>query len=477
MSYDALIIGAGFSGLAAGIRLAYFDKRVVVLERHTTIGGLNSFYRLRGRNYDVGLHAVTNYAPPGTKTGPLSKLLRQLRLRWDDFGLAPQIESRIDFPGCRLRFNNDFRLLESQIAERFPAQIDGFRRLTQMVKHQWVEGGAPAAAYPTARAALGAFLSDPLLIEMLLCPLLFYSSATPHDLEFRLFAIMFQSVFREGFARPYEGIRRILKHLVRQYREVGGELRLRAGVRSIKIANGRAIGVTLDDDAELEARCILSSAGAVETQRLCGNAPAEQPGSGPAEAGEITFLETIATLDCQPADLGLRETAIFFSDSPTLDYAAPADPCDLRSGIICSPNNFDYDRPLAEGAVRMTALASAGRWLDLPEPEYQAAKVLWRDRLIEAALRHIPDFRPHVVDSDTFTPRTIRHYTGHINGCVYGAPRKSWQGTTAVRNLYLCGTDQGYLGIVGSMISGITMANQHVLSVAEEGVEPPTRGL
>src|SRR5579864_1144160 len=88
--YDAVIIGAGMSGLAAGIRLAYFEKSVCILERHTTIGGLNSFYRLRGRNHDVGLHAVTNYAPPGAKAGPLSKVLRQLRLRWEDFGLSPQ---------------------------------------------------------------------------------------------------------------------------------------------------------------------------------------------------------------------------------------------------------------------------------------------------------------------------------------------------------------------------------------------------
>ena len=104
MSYDTIIIGAGLSGLAAGIRLAYFEKRVCILERHTTIGGLNSFYRLRNRNHDVGLHAVTNYAPPGTRTGPLSKLLRQLRMRWDDFDLAPQIESSVVFPSCILRF-------------------------------------------------------------------------------------------------------------------------------------------------------------------------------------------------------------------------------------------------------------------------------------------------------------------------------------------------------------------------------------
>ena len=41
--YDTVIIGAGMSGLAAGIRLAYYDQRVCILERHYTIGGLNSF--------------------------------------------------------------------------------------------------------------------------------------------------------------------------------------------------------------------------------------------------------------------------------------------------------------------------------------------------------------------------------------------------------------------------------------------------
>ena len=92
--YDTIIIGAGMSGLAAGIRLAYYEQRVCILERHYTIGGLNSFYRLRGRDYDVGLHALTNITPKGTKTGPLARLLRQLRLTWDDFAISPQIGSR-----------------------------------------------------------------------------------------------------------------------------------------------------------------------------------------------------------------------------------------------------------------------------------------------------------------------------------------------------------------------------------------------
>ena len=139
--YDTIIIGAGMSGLAAGIRLAHFDQRVCILERHYTIGGLNSFYRMGGRDYDVGLHAMTNFARKGTKKGPLAKLIRQLRFRWDDFKLAEQVGSSIRFPDVSLDFTNDIKFLEAEIADRFPSQIDGFssvvRIAARLQRHGW----------------------------------------------------------------------------------------------------------------------------------------------------------------------------------------------------------------------------------------------------------------------------------------------------------------------------------------------------
>ena len=62
-----------------------------------------------------------------------------------------------------------------------------------------------------------------------------------------------------------------------------------------------------------------------------------------------------------------------------------------------------------------------------------------------------------------FTPRTITRFTGHLAGAIYGSPFKQRQGRTALANVYLCGTDQGFLGIVGAMLSGISMANYHIL--------------
>lgn len=462
MRYDTIIIGAGLSGLAAGIRLAYYEKRVLLLERHTTIGGLNSFYRLRGRNYDVGLHAMTNYVPPGTKTGPLAKLLKQLRFRWEDFDLRPQWGSRVDFPGVSLRFTNDFAVLEQEVAERFPAEIDGFRALAARLDA--VDFGDASLAKLSARQVLAEHLRDPLLVDMLLCPLMFYGSAQPDDMEYLQFAIMFRSIFREGFARPWKGVRPILKLLTRRYRELGGELRLRAGVSRIVHDNGRAVGVVLDDGTEIEADTILSSAGAFETWRLCGLGGDETLSTRPTDQpGNITFVETMAVLDRPPSDIGHRETIVFYSDTPELHYRNPAEPCDLRSGIICSPNNFQYDEPLTEGMIRITALANNTYWMSLPEETYQQEKRTWHDRMCAGAAGHIPDFRPHVVEVDTFTPRTIRKFTGHGDGCVYGAPVKRWDGSTPLKNLHVIGTDQGYLGIVGAMLSGISMANAYGL--------------
>jgi phytoene dehydrogenase-like protein len=461
-AYDTIIIGAGLSGLAAGIRLAYYEQRVCILERHYTIGGLNSFYRLRGRDYDVGLHAVTNYASQGDKRGPLARLLRQLRMGWEDFSLAPQLGSTIAFPDVRLDFNNDVRLLASEIARAFPQQRDNFQRLLgQILDYDDLNQDVFELS---ARRILAGTITDPLLLEMLLCPLMWYGNAREDDMDWGQFCIMFRALYLEGMGRPHAGIRVILKNLVRRFRALGGELKLRAGVARIQTEDGRAVGVVLDNGQQLAARRILSSAGAVETLRLCDQ------NTEPAQVrpGQLSFIESMSVLDQPPQALGYDRTIVFFNDSPRFHWQRPErELCDVRTGVICSPNNFAYspeEGQLDDNLIRITALADYRRWQQLSEGDYRLEKLRWYDRLASSAVRFVPDFRSRVIDTDLFTPATIRRFTGHENGAIYGAPHKQLDGTTRFQNLYLCGTDQGYLGIVGSLISGVAMANRHCLA-------------
>jgi phytoene dehydrogenase-like protein len=451
--YDTIIIGAGLSGIAAGIRLAYYDKRVCILEKHYTIGGLNSFYRLRKRDYDVGLHAITNFTPQGEKKGPLARLLRQLRMKWEDLELAPQVGSAIAFPGVELAFGNGFQILESEVAAKFPKQIDGFRRMAAAITQY--DDLTQENFSASGRDFVAQFLTDPLLIEMILCPLMWYGNAREREIDYGVFCILFRSIFLEGFARPFAGVRPFLRQLIKKYRELGGELKLRSG---------EATGVKLENGEFIAGKRILSSAGLVETMRLCGDAEQLQA----ATPGELSFVESTSVIDCQPKSIGLDRTIVFFNDSEKFHWEKPHNAlCDIRTGVVCSPNNYQYDAAhgeLPDGFIRITALANHEKWKALGEAEYVKEKLRWQDRVVASAARFLPDFRRHVIDSDIFTPQTIRRFTWHDNGAVYGAPDKRLDGATHLRNVLLCGSDQGFVGIIGALFSGVSMANQHCLT-------------
>ncbi len=471
--YDVAIIGAGMSGLAAGIRLAHFGKRVCIFERHNAVGGLNSFYSIAGRKFDVGLHAMTNFVRPGVKGTPLTKLLRQLRIDRAEFALCEQKQSRIAF-GPRgensLRFTNDFSVLEAEVAARFPAQANGFRALTAAVRT--FDDVSLDAAPISAREVVRRHIGDPLLEDMLFCPLMYYGSATEHDMEFGQFAIMFKALFLEGFARPFDGVRVVLRVLLEKYRAAGGERRMKCGVKKITAHAGKATALVLDSGEEITADHIISSIGAPETESLLSEQSKIEHPKSKIPLGRLSFVETISILNCQPAALGWgSDTIVFFNDSPRFDYARPSAPVDPRSGVICIPNNFDFgaNRTLSDGIVRVTCLANYDQWAHLSEEEYRAAKARWFAEVQRSARRFLPPLPSDdalsraTVTTDMFTPRTITKFTGHFNGAIYGAPQKIRDGRTPLANLYLCGTDQGFLGIVGAMLSGISMANYHIL--------------
>ena len=464
-SFDTIIIGCGMAGLAAGIRLAMFGRKVVIVEKHNVPGGLNSFYFKDGRKFDVGLHAVTNFVERGRGT-PLGTLLRQLRLPWDTFQLFPQISSRIAFPGVDLRFDNDFLTLESEVARAFPGEVDAFRKLRQAVLQY--DGTSLDSGFVSAREVVGGIIRNPLLQDMLFCPLMYYGSAMERDMDFGQFVTLWRAIFEEGFARPFEGVRVIIRALLDRYRSLGGIRKMKCAVRKVLTRNKTAWGVELDSGEILTADNIISTAGLAETQLLCD--PGLTPDDVASLTGRLSFGETISCLDRQPAELGCGETIIFFNDSERFDYSQAEQPFDLRSGVICFPNNYRYPdgQSLPEGILRVTGIASHKIWTGYDEMAYASAKEEWFGKILASAARFLPEtddemLQQHTCYRDMFTPRTITKYTSHLGGAVYGSPGKVKNGLTAFGGLYIAGTDQGFLGIVGAMLSGISIANRHVL--------------
>ncbi len=229
----------------------------------------------------------------------------------------------------------------------------------------------------------------------------------------------------------------------------------------IEVEGNRATGVVLDDGQQLTSRQILSSAGWVETMRMCEDITEVDT----KQAGKLSFVETISILDKPPKQLGIDRTLVFFNDSQRFHWQRPSQLCDVSTGVICSPNNFAYpEGQLDDNVLRITAQANFDRWCGLSDQDYQLEKLKWYEKIQQSAARFVPEYRHHIIDTDMFTPKTIRRFTWHDNGAVYGAPTKRLDGSTHLNNLHICGTDQGFVGIVGAMFSGISMANRCLIT-------------
>lgn len=454
--YDAIIIGAGMSGLAAGIRLAMYDKKVCILEKHFIPGGLNSYYQRGKRKFDVGLHAMTNFAKKGERGRPLTKLLKQLRIPYNDFLLAEQGKSKIHFPSAQLSFTNDFEYLKNEIHEKFPSQIDGFIKLVTTIEN--FNEVSLDNEYTSAKEVVKKFITDDTLLNMIFCPLMIYGSAWEHDMDFSQFVIMFKSIFLEGLCRPQGGVRTIIDQLVDKYKNLGGELHYKSNVKKIMTENGSVKGVIINDDEKVYAPLVISSAGLPETY----NALDTKEVSNSPRVGKMTFTESIFMLDKMPKDLGIEDAIIFYNDSDEYLYRSPENIVDTSSAVMCFSTNFK-DHEYQEGIYRATFMANSKKWQELEKVEYKKQKKIVSDKAFNLLSKITDKEAPNILFEDTFSPTTITKYTSHIDGTVYGSPDKSRDGSTEIDGLVICGTDQGFLGIVGSMLSGISMANLYGL--------------
>lgn len=454
--YQLVIIGGGLSGIAAGIRAARFGLKTIVLEQHNKPGGLNSYYYRKGHLFESGLHAMTNFAPVADKRAPLNLLFRQLKLSRKSFTTHEQLCSEIRFPGTSLLFSNDSQLLEEEIRKVFPEYIDRFVQLNEKIATF-----DPFAIRPwqSARDFLHQVLGEPALEEMLLLPLMVYGNAEEHDMELAQFVIMYRAIFGDGFFRPSGTIRDFLEQLTSHFKDVGGEIRYNTRVATIDSSGDQVSGVSLADGTRISAEKVVSTIGIPATIALSGWQMPEQD-----YIGQMSFMETVSVLPKEAyAAVNDHKTILFFNNNHVCSYRRPVTLLDLSWGVVCFPQNFQGMKEEQAAQLRVTHAANYDLWKALPADQYQQVKEQWTAAVIKNTELLVGSYGDKTLFQDSFTPLTIERYTEKAAGAVYGSPVKIKDGKTPWQNLFVAGTDQGYLGIVGSMLSGVTMVNHHIL--------------
>jgi phytoene dehydrogenase-like protein len=492
--YDALVLGAGHNGLAAGVLLQEAGLRTAILEAKRYAGGMASTVELfDGYRFEIA----------GSLQFPTSAIVSEALA----LGTLPTVD--LEVMSVSMRGIGDAPLVY---------YTDLLRLMTHLESDHGSEvvlGMAELAAWAAAPTrAMGRFDVDtpPRTAEEMLAmagddaerraiqEMLTASASDVIDrfipdkekhgaLRGMLAFLACNSQYRGpespgsaygfafGFAVPDEtaslmtklegGIGTLTRHLAQRYADAGGELLLETSATSITTDGERVTGVETKRGA-FEAPAVVSTLEPGLTMGLTSATPAEVSARLAAVDHRGSYVQMHFALDGVPEfvapyevlnDPKMQGAIGLFSTPEELQQQYE----DCRRGIVPADPAVAFQIPSAQDpslAPPGKAAASAySLWFpvegDAAEPhEYARLKAEMGQRVIDKISRIAPDFESLILKHTTFTPKHM--------GTMFGAPGGDWAqglihpeqmgehrpGPTGWRDLDL-GVDGLYLGGAG----------------------------
>jgi len=275
MSKRAVVIGAGFGGLAAAARLRAMGHAVTVLEAGDQPGGRARAFESEGFHFDAGPTVIT--APH--LFDELFELFGKDRRDYFEFVPVDPFY-RVVFPdGRHFDYVGDDERLFAQIAKFNPPDVEGYKKLvehsqrifdvgyTQLVDADFSRFGdmmrivpelVRLRAYKSLYGLVARYIKDDALRQVFTFqPLLIGGN------PFRapgIYLLIHWLERKWGIHFAMGGTASIVSGLTRLLGEVGVDVRLNAPVERIEVANGRTKGVLLENGSFLESDLVVSNA-------------------------------------------------------------------------------------------------------------------------------------------------------------------------------------------------------------------------
>ena len=270
-----IVIGTGFGGLAAAIRLRAMGHKVEVLEAGDQPGGRARVFTQDGFSFDGGPTVIT---APYLLDELFTLVGRNPRDYYDLVPVDPFY--RVLFAdGSKFDYVGDEERILEQIAEMSPRDVDGYRAMAKEAEEIFNVGYLRLADQPFDK------LSDMLRVVPDMIRLeswrSVYGMVSKHIRDPRLRQVFtFQPLLVGG--NPYKtpsiyllihwlerkwgvwfpkgGTSAVVRGLVRLLGELDVPVRMNAAVEEIEVENGRATAVRVGDGTRIECSAVVSNA-------------------------------------------------------------------------------------------------------------------------------------------------------------------------------------------------------------------------
>ena len=455
-----IVIGSGASGLTTSILLARIGHEVTLVECNPTPGGVMRSYSRRGVDLPMGIHSL-GLLGEGELLNRLfhalgiSELVPLIRI-----GEGGAIE-RLHTPQGRFDLPGGIDQFEEALTSAFPDDgphipwIAGALRGADGYLDCLVPGGRPKGDFRVLEH-LGS-MGDRARREGWSIGLQWVLSmanawvGVPWDVcpEY-LYATALSSYLVSAWQLEGGGAQ-LADAMATRLRDLGGEILVREAVEQIIVGDGAVRGVETVT-GEHRAATVVSTIHPAATLALL--AP---------DAVRPRYSARV---------LGLKDTPSCFGLHALVDSAHL--PSQRRSHLVGEEpmgamiRSFQSRPTNSTGRTLLTALEPvlADQWAEWADTrtgnrglEYRAAKEAACEELLQRAARVFgPLGAPEVID--TFTPLSIRDWTGAPGGTIYGVSRETSQQLSAaglrrppVKGLVLAGQSLAAPGVLGAMMS------------------------
>jgi len=279
---SAVVIGAGFGGLALAIRLQSAGGQKTIVEARDKPGGRAYVWEKDGFVFDAGPTVITD--PP---------CLRELwalsgRSMDDDVTLAPVMPFyRLNWPdGTNFDYSNDEPQLAAEIAKLDPVDVDGYRRFLEYSTGVYTEGyeklghvafldfasmikAAPSLmkyqAWRSVYSIVSSYVKHPKLREALSFHTLLVGGNPMKTSS--IYALIHKLEKDGGVWFAMGGTNKLIAGMVTHFERLGGVLRLGDPVASIDTLGDRATGVTTRSGWSVATDAVASNADIMHSYR------------------------------------------------------------------------------------------------------------------------------------------------------------------------------------------------------------------
>jgi phytoene dehydrogenase-like protein len=450
-TYDAVIIGAGISGLVCGCYLAKAGMNVLIAEQHFKPGGYCTSFKRNGFSFDAAAHSLGGY-----KYGHVGKVFKFLEIEKKIKFAKIDPSDIIATPDYRVSFWTDGNRTIGELQRAFPDESDNIKRFFYFLNNPSPHYFAQVRRW-TFKNLLDQYFINDKLKTVLSFPL-FGNGGLPPSLMSAFIGIkIYQEFLLDGGYYPEGGMQNLSNALAERFKELGGDLRLSCFVNKIRVTDGKVTGIVLKKAGFIQSKYVVSNCDARQTfLKLLEREVVSQSFLSsvatmvPSLSGFILYLGVDKRLHKMPHP----GTNLWYLSHYNLDNAYSS----TKAGNF--KNIEGYVMHISPDKKTIFAFMHA----PFKNVKYWALnKTRIRDLFInKIASDSIPELMSHIVYKDAATPHTLHRYTLNYKGAAYGwasVPSQlavsDFKKPSFIKNLYLTGhwTTHG-LGIPGVVYVG-----------------------